>query len=86
MAGALAEGVDSSNFLNGGIQLAKITARGSTKSLEVNNPYMAASRLERFGIIIPGKETKERLEAIMEVWDVEHRQVSLICLWMSGQM
>ena len=79
MAGALAEGVDSSNFLNGGIQLAKITARGSTKSLEVNNPYMAASRKERFGVIIPGKEKAELLQQLMEIWDVEHRQVCLIC-------
>ena len=79
MAGALAEGVDSSQFVNGGIQLAKITAHGSTKSLEVNNPYMAASRKERFGVIIPGKETAELLQQLMEIWDVEHRQVCLIC-------
>ena len=79
MASALAEGVDSSHFLNRGIQLAKITAHGSTKSLEVNNLYMAASRKESFGVIIPGKETAEWLQQLMKIWDVKHRQVCLIC-------
>ena len=74
-ASSLEEEVDTENFLNGGIALAKITPHGSDKILEVNNLYMAAARKERFVLMIPGKETPCLLKQLLEIWDVEHTQV-----------